>query len=74
MGVFVTRFSWFGELDGLREGSQTPFEWMVLLRGLVLVACVLAWVLRAPEPLRDDVEPDTPTEPGVEPEPETVDA
>lgn len=52
--VFVTRFTWFGRLQGAPGASQELFEVMVLLRALVLVGCVIAWIRREPEPL--DIE------------------
>jgi uncharacterized membrane protein len=49
--VFVTRFSWFGEMQGLGGASQGQFEVAVLIRTGVLLWCLIAWVRRAPEPL-----------------------
>jgi hypothetical protein len=45
VAVFVTRFTWFG----IGGPDQWVFETAVVLRSLVLVACVLAWV-RGPTP------------------------
>jgi uncharacterized membrane protein len=54
VGVFVTRFSWFGTLQGLEGGlAGIPigaFEVAVLVRLAILVLCVRAWILRRPEP------------------------
>lgn len=46
VAVFVTRFSWFGELSGLGGLPIGAFEVAVLVRTVVLVACVSAWVRR----------------------------
>ena len=51
VAVFVTRFSWFGRLEGGSGASQESFEVMVLLRTAVLVWCVVAWIRRPPEPI-----------------------
>jgi uncharacterized membrane protein len=53
VAVFVTRFSWFGELSGFGGLPIGAFEVAVLIRTVVLVACLLAWVHRrepAPAP------------------------
>jgi uncharacterized membrane protein len=66
MAVFVTRFSWFGTLGGHHNGfagaSQDAFELAAVVRAVVLVLCVIAWVRRpavspieAPPPTADDV-------------------
>jgi uncharacterized membrane protein len=46
VGVFVTRFLWFGTLDPYHFGGpgQWMFEAAVLARTAVLVVCLLAWV------------------------------
>jgi hypothetical protein len=49
--VFVTRFSWFGEMQGLGGASQNQFEMAVLFRTLVLLWCLIAWIRREPEPI-----------------------
>ena len=51
VAVFVTRFSWFGEMQGLGGASQGPFEVAVLVRTLVLLWCLVAWIRREPEPI-----------------------
>lgn len=51
VGVFVTRFSWFGRLQGAPGASQELFEVLVLLRAVVLVWCVASWVRRRHEPI-----------------------
>ena len=62
VGVFVTRFSWFGRLQGAPGASQELFEVMVVLRALVLVWCLVAWLRREAEPI--EIERRTPaTEP-----------
>ena len=48
MAVFVTRFSWFGLLDGHHNGfAGSPlgaFEVAIFVRAVVLIICVIAWV------------------------------
>jgi hypothetical protein len=49
VAVFVTEFSWFGTLNGIRGGLAGivplgAFEAVFLLRGAVLLLCVVAWV------------------------------
>ena len=51
VAVFVTRFTWFGRLQGAPGASQELFEVMVLLRAAVLVWCVVTWIRREAEPL-----------------------
>lgn len=51
VAVFVTRFTWFGRLQGAPGSSQALFEVMVLLRAAVLVWCVVEWILREHEPI-----------------------
>jgi uncharacterized membrane protein len=51
LAVFVTRFSWFGRMEGTWGASQELFEAMLLLRAAVLVWCVLLWVRREVQPL-----------------------
>jgi uncharacterized membrane protein len=50
VGVFVTRFSWFGTMTGLDSGlTGLPigaFEIALLVRAAILVLCVVAWVRR----------------------------
>jgi uncharacterized membrane protein len=46
VAVFVTRFSWFGELSGFGGVPIGAFEAAVLVRAAVLVVCVVAWVRR----------------------------
>jgi uncharacterized membrane protein len=65
VSVFVTRFTWFG----IGGPDQWVFETAVVLRALILVVCVVAWVLgpsphldgetaeRASDPLRQETEP-----------------
>jgi hypothetical protein len=73
--VFVTRFWFFGSLAGVFGVSQGTFEAMVLVRAIVLVGCVVAWVRWHAEPLeieaRAAVEPvpvaDAPGSPEAQP-------
>ncbi len=44
LAVFLTRFSFFGDLTGVGGLPQGVFETMVLLRAGVLIWCVVAWV------------------------------
>jgi uncharacterized membrane protein len=46
VAVFLTRFSWFGRLAGLGGLPIGAFELAVVLRALVLVWCIVAWVQR----------------------------
>jgi uncharacterized membrane protein len=51
VAVFVTRFTWFGRLEGAPGASQELFEVAVLVRAAVLLWCVIWWIRRAHEPL-----------------------
>jgi len=51
VAVFVTRFSWFGRLQGAPGSSQALFEVMVLLRAAVLMWCVVSWIRSEHEPI-----------------------
>jgi uncharacterized membrane protein len=51
VAVFLTRFSWFGRLSGGGGWPIGAFETAVILRDLILVTCVVAWILRRSEPL-----------------------
>ncbi len=71
LAVFVTRFTWFGHFPS--EVYQGRFEWAVIARTVVLLACLVIWVLRRPDPVTEmalvapaPIEP----EPESEPEPE----
>jgi uncharacterized membrane protein len=44
LAVFLTRFSFFGDLTGIGGVPQGIFETAVLIRAGVLVWCVVAWV------------------------------
>jgi uncharacterized membrane protein len=46
VAVFITRFSWFAELSGFGGLPIGVFEIAVVVRAVILVACVLAWVRR----------------------------
>ena len=50
VAVFVTRFTWFGRLEGAPGASQELFEVMVLVRAAVLVWCVVSWIRREHTP------------------------
>jgi uncharacterized membrane protein len=60
LAVFVTRFSWFGRLAA-QSGDQAfagytglpirAFEIAVVVRAVILLACVVAWIVRDPPPL-----------------------
>jgi hypothetical protein len=75
VAVFVTRFSWFGLLDGRHNGlAGTPlggFELSVLIRALILILCVIAWVRRR-EPAPSIAEPIVSPEPNQVREPVPV--
>ncbi len=61
LAVFVTRFSFFGRLSGLGGLPFGAFEIAVLVRTVILVACILAWVRRRqPAPV-----PAAPAEPAL---------
>jgi uncharacterized membrane protein len=49
--VFVTRFLWFARLSGVGGVPFEAFEVALIVRAVVLVACVVAW-LRTLEPER----------------------
>jgi uncharacterized membrane protein len=60
VAVFVTRFSWFGRLShdlgqsefaGYHGAPLGAFEIAIVVRAVVLVICVVAWVLRDDGPL-----------------------
>ena len=51
VGVFVTRFTWFGRLEGAPGASQEMFELWVLLRAAVLLWVLVSWMRREPEPI-----------------------
>lgn len=44
LAVFVTRFSWFGRLQGLGGASLGAFQLSLVIRAAVLLACLVAWV------------------------------
>lgn len=51
LAVFVTRFWWFGHLEGLTGVEQWMFELAVVIRAAVLVTCLVLWIRRQPEAL-----------------------
>ena len=61
--VFLTRFSWFASYDGYGGWPIGAFEIAVLIRAVVLVWCLAAWIRRpqpglgsaGPEPLTAEV-------------------
>jgi uncharacterized membrane protein len=46
LAVFVTRFTWFGRLQGVGGAPLGAFQLALAVRAAVLVACLVAWVLR----------------------------
>jgi hypothetical protein len=44
VAVFLTRFSFFGDLTGIGGVPQWVFETAVVIRAAVLLWCVIAWV------------------------------
>ena len=61
VGVFVTRFSWFGTMIGLDSGlAGLPigaFEIAVVVRAAILLLCVVAWVRRSETTLTQPLVP-----------------
>jgi uncharacterized membrane protein len=56
VAVFVTRFQFFARFEGLGDGLPfAAFEVALLFRAAVLVACLVAWVVRQPRPAREPV-------------------
>jgi uncharacterized membrane protein len=51
VAVFLTRFSFFGDLSGIGGLPQWVFEIAVLIRAAVLLWCVVAWVREPSRPL-----------------------
>jgi uncharacterized membrane protein len=52
--VFVTRFLWFARLSGVGGLPFEAFEIALIVRAVVLVACVVAWLRTlAPEPVAE---------------------
>lgn len=58
VAVFLTRFSWFGRLSGFGGWPIGAFEIAVVIRALVLLACVVAWVIRPRRSLDADATVD----------------
>ena len=63
MAVFVSRFSWFGLLDGPHTGfgggPLGAFEVAIFVRAVVLTICVIAWIRsREPVPTLEPRPPD----------------
>jgi uncharacterized membrane protein len=44
VAVFLSRFSWFARLEGHGGASLGTFEVAIVVRAVVLVACVVAWI------------------------------
>lgn len=64
IAVFVTRFLFFADLTGMDGGVPFwIFQTMVLLRAVVLLGCVGAWVVRRSE----DIPSKAPVEPSPDP-------
>ncbi len=57
--VYITRFKWFATLDGLPGPSEAFFEATLLLRAIVLIACLAAWIRYEAAPLPIQVAMDT---------------
>jgi len=58
VAVFVTRFSFFGTLTGVGGLPFWTFEVAILVRAVILLTCVVAWVVRRPVELpRPEPEP-----------------
>jgi uncharacterized membrane protein len=55
VAVFVTRFTWFGRLSGFGGAPLGAFEIAVVIRAVVLAACLAAWV-RQDEDVADLIE------------------
>jgi hypothetical protein len=54
VAVFITRFSFFGQLSDLGGLPFAAFEAALLVRAMILVACVVTWVRRRePAPVPD---------------------
>jgi uncharacterized membrane protein len=61
--VFVTRFSWFGQYSGIGGLPIETFERAVIIRAVVLIWCLVAWIRRpqpgleraGPEPVVEDI-------------------
>jgi uncharacterized membrane protein len=51
LAVFVTRFSWFGELSGTGGLPLGAFEIAIVLRAAVLFVCLVAYLRSKGEPL-----------------------
>jgi uncharacterized membrane protein len=63
VAVFVTRFSYFGRIQGVGGLDFAWFRLAILVRAIVLVACLLAWVRR-----RADLLEEAAPRRGVQPE------
>lgn len=57
VGVFVTRFWWFGRLRGGWGTPQSWFEVMVVIRAVILLWCVIAWIRERHQPLPIETMP-----------------
>lgn len=57
VAVFLTRFSWFGRFSGIGGWPIGAFEVAVLVRFVVLVWCLVAWVRREPAELSEAAAP-----------------
>lgn len=76
VAVFVTRFSWFGRLEGgpTTGAPQGLFEAMVVVRAVVLVWCVASWARRSHEPIPIEEHGIVLSRPASGPEPEPLHA
>jgi uncharacterized membrane protein len=66
--VFVSRFWFFGELEGTFGIPQWLFEIAVLARALVLLWCLAGWIKRRAEPLPIEIPEREPQAPECAPE------
>ncbi len=56
IAVFVTRFSWFADFEP-GDLPSVEFQLALLARGLVLLACVVAWIRGTVETAESVPEP-----------------
>jgi uncharacterized membrane protein len=66
VAVFLTRFSWFGRLSGFGGATIGAFEIAVVIRALILVLCLVAWVRRTEDVAEREVAAGRPASPVAE--------